>query len=313
MSSGRSLRITYLGNDRWSVAPLRAVAASRHRVTLAATRVPRPGRRRAGPVPTPVASEARRLDLPLVELDTVGSGSGLEALVASAPDVLVVVAYGELLRAAVLELPVIAPVNLHFSLLPALRGASPVQTALLLGLSETGVSTIVMDDGLDTGDVLLARPVAIAPEDDAGSLGDRLARVGGEVLVETLDALAEGHAHRMPQDEAAATYARKLTAQDRRLQWTRPAASLTNVVRAMAPEPGATATFRGTSIKILRAHPVVGAGAPGETIDVDRSGVTVAAGDAAIRIAEVAPSGRPRMGAADFVNGYRPLVGERWA
>jgi methionyl-tRNA formyltransferase len=197
--------------------------------------------------------------------------------------------------------------------LPALRGASPVQTALLLGLSETGVSTIVMDEGLDTGDVLLARRVAIEAEDDAGSLGDRLARIGGDVLVETLDALAEGHAHRTPQDEAAATYAPKLRPSDRRLDWSAPAATLANVVRAMAPEPGAVAVFRGAPVKIIRAHPVVGAGSPGETIDVDGSGLTVAAGDAALRIVEVSPAGRTRMRATDFVNGFRPLVGERWS
>jgi methionyl-tRNA formyltransferase len=313
MSAGRPLRIAYLGNDAWSVPPLAAIASSPHRVALVVTRVPRPARRGTGTVPTPVAIEARRLDLPLVEVRTVRSAPGLDALVASAPDVLVVVAYGELLSRAVLEVPAIAPVNLHFSVLPELRGASPVQTALLRGLEETGVSTMLMDEGLDTGAVVLRRRVRIEPEDDAGSLGARLARIGGDALVETLELLADGRAHPMPQDEAAATYAPKLGAEDRRLDWTRPAAALTNLVRAMAPSPGAAATFRNAAIKVLRVHPVVGTGAPGEIVDVDREGLTVATGEAALRIDELAPAARARMRGSAFVNGFRPRVGERWS
>ena len=311
--SSDPFRVVFLGNDVWSVPSLIALAASRHRVDLVVTRVPRPGRRGAGPVPTPVAIEAGRLDLRLAEVETLRSGAGLDAVAAAAPDVLVVVAYGEVLRPAVLEIPRVAPVNVHFSLLPALRGASPVQTALARGLDETGVTTMVMNEGLDTGDVLLRRPVPIEHDDDAGSLGDRLARVGGDALVRTLDLLADGTARPTPQDEAAATYAPKLRPENRRLDWTRPAMALANVVRAMAPDPGATSTFRGAPVKVLRAHAVVASGAPGEIVDVDRAGVTVAAGESALKILEVAPSGRARMTAAAFANGFRPRVGERWS
>jgi methionyl-tRNA formyltransferase len=311
MTPGRPLAVAFLGNDAWSVAPLEAIASSHHPISVVATRVPRPRRRGAGLAPTPVADAARRLGLHVAEVETVGSGPGLGTLVAAAPDVLVVVAYGELLGRAVLELPAVAPVNLHFSLLPALRGASPVQTALLLGLGETGVSTIVMDEGLDTGDVLLRRPARIEREDDAGSLGGRLARIGGDVLVETLDRLASGTIERHPQDEASATYAPKLDAAARRLEWTRTADELENVVRAMAPEPGATTTFRGAPLKITRAYAVAGSGPPGEIVVVERDGFTVATGRAAVRIAELAPAGRARMPASSFVNGFRPHVGER--
>ncbi len=186
-----------------------------------------------------MAIAAAGLDLPLAEVETARAGEGLERLAAAAPDVLAVVAYGELLPAAVLGLPALAPVNLHFSLLPALRGASPVQSALRLGLERTGVSTIVMDAGLDTGPILLQREVGIRPQDDAGTLGERLAGVGAATLVESVGLLASGEAEPRPQDDAAATYAPKLGPEDRRLDWSLPAASLVNLCRALSPEPGA--------------------------------------------------------------------------
>jgi methionyl-tRNA formyltransferase len=310
MSAPR-LRVAFLGNDDWSVPSLEAVAGSSHDVAAVVTRGPRPVRRGSRTEATPVASAARANRLPLVEVETVRSGEGFDVLARANADVLVVVAYGEILPASVLRLASLAPVNVHFSLLPALRGASPVQTALLRGLKETGVTTIVMDEGLDTGDVLARERAPILPDDDAGTLGDRLARLGGRVLVETLDDLAGGRAARTPQDDAAATYAPKLSAADRRLDFEARAEDLVGVVRAFAPEPGATATFRGSALKILRARATQGSGPPGEIVDVDREGFAIAAGDGVLRVVELAPAGRPRMAASAFVNGHHPAVGER--
>jgi methionyl-tRNA formyltransferase len=311
MTDPRPLRLAYLGNDAWSVPPLEALAASPHELAAVVTRVPRPGRRGGDEVPTPVAEAARRLGLPLAEVETVRSGPGFELLSDVGMDVLVVVAYGELLPPAVLGLPALVPVNLHFSLLPRLRGASPVRTALLLGLDETGVTTIAMDEGLDTGDVLRQAREAIRPDDDAATLGDRLARLGGRVLVETLDLLSLGEAPRTPQDDAAASYAPKIGREDRRIDWSAPASQLVNVVRALAPEPAATTTFRGSPLKVFRARAVETTGASGEVVEVDAEGFAVAAGAGALRILELAPAGRSRMPASAFVNGYRPVVGER--
>jgi methionyl-tRNA formyltransferase len=311
MTDTRSLRLVYLGNDAWSVAPLEALARSAHDVALVLTRTPRPGRRGGAAVPTPVAEAARRLAVPLAEVETVRSGAGFDAVATIRPDVLVVVAYGEILPARVLDVPSIAPVNLHFSLLPALRGASPVRTALLHGLHETGVSTIAMDEGLDTGDVLVQVRAPIAPDEDAGSLGERLARMGGDALVETLDALATGSAARTPQDPALATYAPKIVAKDRVLDWTASATDVVNRVRALAPEPGATTTFRGAPLKVFRASAADATGAPGEIVRADLDAFDVATSDAAVRILDVGPAGRARMGARAFVNGFRPAVGER--
>jgi methionyl-tRNA formyltransferase len=307
----RALRVAFLGNDAWSVPSLRALAASRHPVVAVVTAVPKPAGRGNQPRPTPVAEEARRLGLPLLETETVKTGSGFTWLAASVPDVLVVVAYGEILPPNVLHLPRVAPVNLHFSLLPELRGASPVQTALLAGLARTGVTTILMDERLDAGPIILQREVPILPEDDAGSLGARLAEVGAEVLVETVDLLAAGPVAPRPQDPSLATYAPKFGPEDRVLDFSHPAHLLVNLVRALSPEPGATTTFRGQPLKVLRAEVVPAEGEPGVIVRVDKDGFVVATAEGGFAPLVLAPSGRRVMGVADFVHGYRPAVGER--
>lgn len=307
----RPLGLVFLGNDPWSVPSLRALAASDHSLIRVVTRVPKRAGRGNALTPTAVANTARGAGLPLLEVETVKEGPGLEALRATEPDVLAVVAYGEILPRRVLDLPGIAPINLHFSLLPRLRGASPVQTALLNGADETGVTTIVMDEGMDTGPVLLQRRDPVRPEDDAGSLGDRLAEVGARVLLETLDRLAEGDLEATPQDETRATSTRPIRAEDRILRWVEPARSLVNRTRAMAPEPGASTAFRGVPVKVLRAETTDVGGDPGAIALVDADGFVVATTDGGFRPLELAPAGRKRMRAADFVNGYRPRVGER--
>ena len=312
MAGGPSLRVAFLGNDAWSVPSLDALHGSRHEVVLVLTRTRRPARRGGEPVPTPVAGAARRLGLPLAEVETVVRGAGFERLAASRPDALAVVAYGEIVPSSVLEVPRLAPVNVHFSLLPELRGASPVQTALLHGKRTTGVTTIVMDEGLDTGPVLDRTEVRIRDDDDAGSLGERLAAVGGRLLVSTLDALADGTARPTPQDDALATYAGKIAAEDRIVDWTASATSIVNLVRALSPVPAATTTFRGEPLKVLRAAVAANDGAdPGTIATADGGGVVVATGEGAVRLLEVAPAGRKRMSGGSFVNGYRPEAGER--
>ena len=306
----RSLRIAFLGNDRWSVPSLRAIAGSGHEVVAVITAERRPAGRGNELRPTPVAHAAAAAGLSLHEVETVTSGPGADALAASAPDLLIVVAYGEILPQAVLDLPAIAPVNLHFSLLPDLRGASPVQTALLEGRHETGVTTIVMDTGIDTGPVIVRRAVAIESGDDAGSLGDRLATIGAEVLVETADLLAEGAVDPRQQDEAAATFTRRMGPDDRVLRWTEPARDLVNRTRAMSPEPGATTRFRGEDLKVFRADTVPANGAPGSIVQASKEGFVVATGQDGFRAIELAPAGRRHMSSSDFVNGYRPAVGE---
>lgn len=310
MSPTRPLRVAFLGNDAWSVPSLEALSASAHDVVIVVTAEPKPAGRGNELTPTPVADAARRLGLPLAEVESVKSGPGFKQLAVTAPDVLAVVAYGELLPPNVLNVPSIAPVNLHFSLLPSLRGASPVQTALLLGAEATGVTTIVMDRGLDTGGILFQREEPIRRDDDAGSLGDRLAALGAEVLVETIDHLSAGPMAPRPQDHSIATFAPKFTANDRVLDWSNPARVLVNLVRALSPEPAATTQLRGDGLKIFRAQEVGAEGEPGRIVEVTKDGFVVATAQGGFRPLEIGPAGRKRMSATEFANGYRPQLGD---
>lgn len=302
--------MAFLGNDAWSVPSLEALAASAHEVVLVVTAEPKPAGRGNELTPTPVAEAARRLGLPLAEVESVKSGAGFKQLSVTAPDVLAVVAYGELLPTNVLNIPTTAPVNLHFSLLPSLRGASPVQTALLLGAEATGVTTIAMDRGLDTGGILYQHEEPIRRDDDAGSLGERLALLGAGVLVQTIDHLSAGPMAPRPQDNSIATFAPKFTAQDRVLDWSNPARVLVNLVRAMSPEPATTTKLGGESLKVFRAQEVGVEGEPGRIVEVSKEGFVVATARGGFRPLEVALAGRRRMSAAEFANGYRPQLGD---
>ena len=257
-----------------------------------------------------MAEAARRLDLPLAEVGTVKEGPGFDRLATAHPDVLVVVAYGEILPPAVLELPRVAPVNLHFSLLPQLRGPAPVQRAILEGLAETVVSTMVMAQGVDAGDVLLRESTPIRPEDDAGSLGDRLAELGAGLLVLTLDGLADGDLQPQPQDESNATRAPKLGPGERWIDWTEDAPAVVRRVRALSPDPAASTTFRGGVLKVFRAQADERNGPPGSVLEAGKDGFVVGSGSGAVRPLEVAPEGRRRMSGQEFVRGYRPHGGE---
>jgi methionyl-tRNA formyltransferase len=271
-------------------------------VALVATREPRPAGRGSRPTPTAVAEAARRLGLPLLETATVREGDGFDELARAGADVLVVVAYGEILTRDVLDLA--SPVNLHFSLLPRWRGAAPVQRAILAGDRTTGVTTMLMDEGVDTGPILLQREEPILDTDDAGSLGMRLAGIGGEVLDETLSSLQV--ISPTPQDDSLATPAPKIAPEERWIDWAEPAAAVVRRVRALAPEPGASARFRGDVLKVLAARAVEGSGRPGSFL----AGAVVAAGEGAVELVEVAPAGRRRMLAADWVRGARLGPGE---
>jgi methionyl-tRNA formyltransferase len=307
------VRAVFLGNDIWSVPTLERLGMSGDvDVVLVVTNPPRPAGRGAKLTPTPVADAARRLTLPLEEIATTRSETFLERLRALAPDVSVVVAYGELLSTDMLNASLLGSVNLHFSLLPRWRGASPVRHAILAGDPVTGVTVIRMDEGLDTGPVFARREEPIRADDDAGSLGARLARIGAEVVAELLPDLAQRRVSPMPQT-GAATLAPKLGPGARVVDWTQQADAIVRRVRAFAPDPGANTSFSGGDLKLLRvdeAGPAVAA--PGTVVRADRDGVVVAAGSGAVRLLEVAASGRRRMPAADWARGVRDLVGERF-
>ena len=303
----------FMGNDAWSVPTLERLAAQDGLdVILVVTNPPRPAGRGSALTPTPVADAARRLSLPLDETETTRDDRFMAQLRGLDPDVSVVVAYGELLVGAVLDAPRLGSVNLHFSLLPRWRGASPVQHAILEGDAVTGITVMRMDEGMDTGPVLARREEAIRLDDDTGSLGARLARIGAEAVAEVLPRLADGALTATPQ-AGPATWAPKLGPADRIVDWTRPADAVVRRVRAFAPDPGANTTFRGGDLKLLRAEGATEVGdRAGTIVGVDREGVVVATGDGGVRLLEVAAPGRRRMPAADWARGLRDLTGDRF-
>jgi methionyl-tRNA formyltransferase len=251
----------------------------------------------------------------------VGSIESRKLLEGASPDLLIVVAYGELLSAEVLAIPVLGAVNLHFSLLPRWRGASPVQRAILAGDRSTGVSAMLMDEGLDTGPILLAEEVEIEPEEDAGALGHRLAEIGAPLLVSAVRSLVAGESTPSPQDDSLATAAPKLSKTDRIIDWGQTAAAVVCRVRALSPEPGAQTAIAGRMLKVFAAdvsEPDHATGAdpnkflPGAILEVSKDSIEVGAAGSSVRLTEVAEAGRKRMSAGAWARGSRLSAGERF-
>jgi len=307
------MRVAFLGNDHWSVAPLRALAeAPDIEVDLVVTNPPRPAGRGSQLTPTAVADAARALELPLLEVDRIRDGEGFDALDSLEPDAIVVVAYGEILTPDVLDIPRLGAVNLHFSLLPRWRGAAPVQRAILEGDDVTGVTVMLMDEGMDTGLILATVETAIDPVEDAGTLGARLADLGAPLLVETLRGVDEGTIEPRSQDHTAATYASKLLPEERTIDWTHPADAVVRKVRAFAPDPGAFTTFRQGRLKVLaaRAHPgggwMIAAEKPHPgAIHAGDFNPQILAWPGVVELVEVAPAGRKRMSGEGWARGAR--------
>jgi len=262
--------------------------------------------------PTPVKAAALALGLPVLQPEKASHPEFVEQLGALAPERIIVVAYGQILRPAVLNLPPGGCINVHGSLLPELRGAGPIQWAILRGYSETGVTTMFMDPGMDTGAMLLKAALPILPTDTAGTLAERLAPVGADLLVETLQRLAAGTLQPEPQDNNHATYAPLLHREDGALSWEWDAATLRNRIHGCNPTPGAFAARAGALVKIWRAEAVPDAHSdpPGTVIDAGELVLTTGSG--ALRLLEVQPENRSRVSGTEFARGYRVVAGERW-
>jgi methionyl-tRNA formyltransferase len=311
------MRVVYLGTPAAAVPPLEALLASAHEVVAVVTRPDRPRDRRGGaPLPSPVKQAAHSAGLPVLEPPGGRDPELPGRLAALGADIGVACAFGYLLPDPVLAAFPRGIVNLHFSLLPAYRGAAPVQRALLDGVTVTGVTTFVIDAGMDTGPMLLAAEVPIRPEEDAGALTARLAEIGARLTVETLDALEAGQVEPRPQPEAGASLAPKVTVEEARLDFGRPAARLAAAVRAFTPAPGAWTTHRGRRLKITRAAPA-GHGDGGPALEPGRLGLgpdgrlLVGTGDQPLELLEVGPEGRRAMSGAEFARGAR-LGPDEW-
>jgi len=299
-----------MGTPEFSVPALRAVA-ERCTVTRVVTQPDRPAGRGRQLAESAVAREAAALGLPVDKPADMRAPEVLESLAAERADAFAVVAFGAILTPALLALPRAGCLNLHGSLLPDYRGASPVQRALWDGRAETGVCTIFMDEGIDTGDVVLAARERVRDDDDAASLAARLAALGGPLLAESCVLAHEARAPRAPQDRTAGSYAKKLKKADGAVDWALPAETVWHHARAVTPWPGATAGHAGRRLIVLASRPEPGDGTAGEVLDVDANGVLVACGEGALRLTSVKPEGRASVAAADWARGARMARGDR--
>lgn len=308
------LRIVFFGTPEASVPSLESLIESAHEVAAVVTAPDRPKGRGMEVQSSPVREEASRAGVSVLQPSTLKSDDVVAELSSFDSDVFVVIAYGLILPKAVLEIPKLAAINLHFSILPKLRGAAPIQWALIEGATLTGVTIIQMDEGIDTGPILAHREEPILPEDDAGSLEARLASKGAELLMEVLHEIEVSAVHPTHQNESVrggATSAPKLTADDARIDWSMGETAIVNRVRAFNPRPGAWTTWRGKRLKIFKASSSSDAstGEPG-TLDVLDERLLVDTGEMRISLEELQPEGAKRMSAAEFVRGYRPASGD---
>jgi len=305
----RRLRLVFLGTPPFAVPTLEAVVEAGHRVAAVVTQPDRPRGRGQQLAPPPVKEAALRLGLAVYQPERVRHAEALEFLRAQAAEAMVVVGYGQIIPQAAIDLAPLGIINVHASLLPKYRGAGPIQWAILNGETRTGVTTMRIDAGLDTGAMLLKAETAIAPDEDAPSLGGRLAAMGARLLVETLDALAEGSVVSEAQDSTQATYAPMLKKESGRIDWTRPAAAIHNQVRGLQPSPGAYTALRGQTLHVRRSRVAEAGGArPGAVVRVKP--LVVACGEGALELIEVQSEGRKRVSAADFANGQRLMENE---
>lgn len=305
-------RVAFFGTPEVAVPALQAfVAASDIDLVAVVTNPDRPRGRSRQPVAPPVKEAAEGDGIRVLQPER--PREIVDELAALELDACAVVAYGALLPSEVLATGGAGFVNLHFSLLPRWRGAAPVQHAIRDGDQLTGVTTFVLDEGMDTGPIIARVEVPIGPSETTGSLLGRLAAIGAPVLLDSVQALVAG-IEPIPQDDQVATLAPKIRPEDVRIDWSASATQIANLVRSANPAPGAHTTFRGDRLKVWHVERVDGDGGaaePGTVVDVGNGGIVVAAGGGAVRLTEVQPAGKPRMDGASFANGYQPEVGSR--
>jgi len=311
------LRIVFMGTAALACPSLAALTQTpEFQVIGAVTQPDRPKGRALHRQPSPVKLASASHQFPVLQPERARDESFIQELRRLAPDLIVVVAYGQILPKAILELPRFGCLNVHASLLPKYRGAAPIQWAILNDEPETGVTIMQMDEGLDTGGILAGETTPIGSDDNSQTLHDRLAAIGAELLVKTIPGHVAGRIIPGQQPEAGATYARKITKEDGRLDWNQPARGLWNRVRALVPWPGAY-TFLPTSpkatlLKIWQAEPVeTPVGRPGEVLDAGKNGIVIGCGQGAVRILSLQREGARRLTAAEFLAGHALKAGSK--
>ena len=308
------MRVVFIGTGEIGVPTLRALLDSEHELVAVVTQPDKPVGREQRIEPPPLKKaligSGLRQGASILQPASIKHPQAIEEIRGLTPEAIVVVAYGQILPRAVLEMPRLVCLNLHASLLPRWRGAAPIQAAIAAGDRETGITVMYMDEGLDTGDILLQRSVEILPNDTGGSLHDRLAQIAPKMLLESLRLVAAGNAPRIPQDIARATYAPKLKREHGQIDWSESAEAIERKIRAYNPWPGAFMKADRQNLKIFSASVVDLHGEPGEILRSDEK-LIIATGKAALSLAEVQFEGKRRMSAAEFLRGRAAILRRR--
>ncbi len=306
------MRLVFMGTPQFAVLPLRALAAAGHDISGVVTRIDKPsGRNRILTAP-PVKQAAQDTGLTVYQPRRVRDPEFVETLRKINPDIIVVAAYGQILPKDILLLPKYGCINIHASLLPAYRGAAPINWAVMRGESRTGITIMQMDEGMDTGAILLQESIAIDPRDTAGTLTEKMSQLGAKMIAEALPLVEAGSLAPVVQDGSKATLAPILKKEDGLVDWTAPAAEIHNRVRGLSPWPGAYTFFEGKLIKIIETEAVPGEGEPGMVYTPDRSVLAVGTGRGLLRIVGIQPEGKRPMNSGDFLQGHREIIGKKF-
>ena len=304
--------LVFCGTPQFAVPTLEALAAAGFSIRLVVTQPDRPKGRGLEMIASPVKQSALKLDLPVTQPERIKNNEEFRSqITALKPEAIIVVGYGRIIPQWMLDLPPLGNINLHASLLPKYRGAAPIQWAIAQGETVTGVTTMRIDAGLDTGDIILQRELRIAPDDTSLTLSPRLASIGAELMVETLNGLREGTISRQPQDNSQATLAPILKKEDGLIDFTRPAQEIINRMRGFQPWPGAYTRFREKHLQILKAQVAQDSLPPAELVVKGDRLLVGCAQNTSLEVLEIQLEGKKRSPASDFIHGYRPQSGER--
>ena len=303
------MRVIFMGTPDFAVSALDAIAAAGHTVEAVYTQ-PDKAKGRSGKLqPPPVKVRALELGFPVFQPEKLRDEENVKKIRELAPEIIVVAAYGQILPESILEIPPLGCINIHASLLPKYRGAAPIERSILDGEEKTGVTTMYMAKGLDTGDMIEQAETEILPSDTGESLTARLAEMGGKLILSTMQKLADGTAVRTPQKEEDSTYAKMLDKAMGEMDFAKSAAELERSVRALIPWPCAATVVDGKHVKIYGAEATDQTGTPGEILEVTKKYFTIACGEGALRIRKLQPEGKKPMDTAAFLNGKKLEVG----
>jgi len=297
------LKIIFAGTPDFAAEALTALINSEHEIIAVYTQPDRPAGRGRKLKASPVKVVAQNNTIPVYQPTSLKTESEQQQLINLKPDIMIVAAYGLILPQAVLDIPKMGCLNIHASLLPRWRGAAPIQRAILAGDTQTGITIMQMNAGLDTGDILSTHPAIIEPNETGGSLHDKLATLGASSLLSTLSNLQAKNVNAIQQDDSQATYAHKLNKQEAQLDWTKPAQQLQRQVRAFNPSPVTFFNVDAQTVRVWDAEIIDEQGEPGEILQANKKGIDIACGEKSLRLLQLQPPGKKAMDAASFLNG----------